>query len=243
HLDSWHSGTGATDNAAGVAVCMEAVRILKKSGLKPRRTIRIALWTGEEQGLLGSRAYVKEHFGAIDSSVGDDAIGARLAALFGNIPRQTLRTTEEYEQLSAYYNLDNGTGKVRGVYLEGNEAVRPLFRSWLAPFADDGAATLTSRATGGTDHMSFDAIGLPGFQFIQDPIEYNTRTHHSNQDVYERLQADDLKQASVIMATFLYETAQRDDLMPRKALPENLKRVETPESSKPPAPAAAAGGE
>ncbi len=152
-------------------------------------------------------------------------------------------SSREYEQISAYYNLDNGTGKVRGVYLEGNEAVRPLFRAWLAPFAEDGAATLSPRATGGTDHMSFDAIGLPGFQFIQDPIEYHTRTHHSNQDVYDRLQAEDLKQASIIMATFLYETAQRDDLMPRKALPENLKRVESPESSKTPAPAAAAGGE
>ncbi len=244
HLDSWHSGTGATDNAAGVSVCMEAVRILQKAGLKPRRTIRVVLWTGEEQGLLGSRAYVKEHFGAVDANTGDDAVGARLAALWGNARARTLRISPEYEQLSAYYNLDNGTGKIRGVYLEGNEAVRPLFRSWLAPFTEDGASTLTPRPTGGTDHMSFDAIGLPGFQFIQDPIEYNTRTHHSNQDVYERLQSDDLKQAAVIMAFFLYQTAQRDELMPRKPLPDSLNRVESSsESPKLPAPAAAAGGE
>ena len=197
HLDSWHGSTGATDNAAGCAVAMEAVRIIKALDLKPRRTIRIALWSGEEQGLYGSRNYVSQHFGARN----DEGV---------------LETTDAYDDFAAYYNLDNGTGKIRGIYLQGNLEAGPLFRRWLVPFAEQGASTVTPGNTGGTDHQSFDGIGLPGFQFIQDPVEYNTRTHHSNMDSYERAQADDLKQASVIMATFVYRTAMMDEPFPRK---------------------------
>lgn len=213
HMDSWHAGTGATDNGAGVAVAMEAMRILQMLNLKPRRTIRIALWTGEEQGLLGSRAYVAEHFGKIEPA--PVVAGAQPAAR----PAQgNLVTKPEYEKFSSYFNLDNGTGKVRGVYLQGNESVRGLFRQWLVPFRDMGAATLSISNTGGTDHLSFDAIGLPGFQFIQDEIEYDTRTHHSNQDVFDRIQADDMKQAATIMAAFVYNAAMRDDKLPRKPM-------------------------
>jgi len=233
HMDSWHSGTGATDNAAGVSVAMEAVRIIQALGLKPRRTIRIALWSGEEQGLLGSRAYVAQHFGSMQNAATSAAPatdGANTNAMGGGNgngngngatqqPRQTLVTKPDYEKLSAYFNLDNGTGKIRGVYLQGNESVRPLFRQWLAPFRDMGATTLSISNTGGTDHLSFDAIGLPGFQFIQDEIEYDTRTHHSNQDVFDRIQADDMKQAATIMAAFVYQTAMRDEKLPRKPAP------------------------
>jgi len=180
------------------------------SGLKPRRTVRVALWTGEEQGLLGSRAYVKQHFGEMKGGPN----------LFGppdpNAPKPELMKGADYEKLSAYYNLDNGTGKIRGVYMQGNAAVRPYFEAWLAPFADMGAKTLTLQNTGGTDHLSFNAIGLPGFQFIQDEIEYDTLTHHSNQDVFDRIQGDDLKQAATIMAAFVYQTAMMDEMMPRK---------------------------
>ncbi|HMS40234.1 MAG TPA: M20/M25/M40 family metallo-hydrolase, partial [Pyrinomonadaceae bacterium] len=203
HLDSWHSSTGATDNAAGCAVSMEAARILIASGLKPRRTIRVALWSGEEQGLNGSREYVKQVFGEMKPPVTQGQPGE-------------IVKTANYDKLSAYYNLDNGTGKIRGVYLQGNSAVAPIFRKWLMPFADMGASTLTLANTGGTDHLSFDRIGLPGFQFIQDEIEYDARTHHSNQDNYDRLQVDDMKQASVIMAAFVYQTAMMDGKIPRK---------------------------
>ena len=213
HMDSWHAGTGATDNGAGVAVCMEAVRILQALGLKPRRTIRIGLWSGEEQGLFGSRAYVAQHFGKADES--QDASFARMVEGGGAAPNVTRGA--EYDKLSAYFNLDNGTGKIRGVYLQGNEAVRPLFRQWLTPFRDMGAQTLSISNTGGTDHLAFDAIGLPGFQFIQDQVEYDTRTHHSNQDVFDRIQAEDIKQAATIMAAFVYNTAMRDEKLPRKA--------------------------
>ncbi|MEJ7615584.1 MAG: M20/M25/M40 family metallo-hydrolase [Pyrinomonadaceae bacterium] len=211
HMDSWHGGTGATDNAAGVAVAMEAVRILQALKLQPRRTIRIALWSGEEQGLLGSRAYVAKHFGSIKASAND-----AMTTTFNEGQGQQIVTLPEYEKFSAYFNLDNGTGKIRGVYLQGNEAVRPIFRQWLEPFRELGAATLTIANTGGTDHLSFAAIGLPGFQFIQDEIEYETRTHHSNQDVFDRIQADDMKQAAVIMAAFIYNTSMRDAKFPRK---------------------------
>jgi len=211
HMDSWHAGTGATDNAAGVSACMEAVRILKALDLKPRRTIRIALWSGEEEGLFGSRAYVKEHLGDSPAAVGAMMFGGSASA-----PRVVTKKPD-YEKFSAYFNLDNGTGKVRGVYLQGNEAVRPIFRRWLAPFRDLGASTLSISNTGGTDHLAFDGIGLPGFQFIQDEIEYDTRTHHSNQDVFDRIQADDMKQASVILASFVYNTAMRDEKLPRKS--------------------------
>lgn len=197
HLDSWHSGTGATDNAAGCIVMMEAVRILKAIGIRPKRTIRIALWSGEEQGLLGSKGYVKKTFG-------DPA---------------TMKLLPAHAKFSSYFNVDNGTGKIRGVYLQGNEALRPIFQQWLAPFNDLGAKTLTINNTGGTDHLSFDAVGLPGFQFIQDPIEYGTRNHHSNMDVYDHLQEDDLKQAATIVAAFVYNAAMRDEKLPRKALP------------------------
>jgi carboxypeptidase Q len=213
HMDSWHAGTGATDNGAGVAVAMEAVRILRALNLKPRRTIRIALWTGEEEGLLGSKAYVAEHFGK------KEAPASAASAAASPSPSPTVLVTKpDYEKFSGYFNLDNGTGKIRGVYLQGNEAIRPLFREWLAPFRDMGAATLTIGNTFGTDHLSFDGIGLPGFQFIQDEIEYDTRTHHSNQDVFDRIQADDLKQAATIMAAFVYNTAMRDDKLPRKPI-------------------------
>ncbi|GAB4469395.1 MAG: hypothetical protein OHK0029_42000 [Armatimonadaceae bacterium] len=196
HIDSWQAGTGATDNAAGVAVCMEAVRILKALGVQPRRTIRVGLWTGEEQGIFGSRAYVEQQFGS------------------------RLQPKAEHEKFSAYFNLDNGTGKIRGVYCQGNEAIMPIFAEWLKPFGDLGATTITARNTGGTDHLPFDAAGLPGFQFVQDPIEYNARTHHSNQDTYDRIQVEDMKQAAVIMAAFLYNAAMRDDKLPRKPAAE-----------------------
>jgi Zn-dependent M28 family amino/carboxypeptidase len=217
HMDSWHGGTGATDNAAGVSVAMEAVRILQTLGLKPRRTIRIGLWSGEEQGLLGSRAYVAEHFGKMEPAV--TTAGAPAAAPGARSAPGNLVTKPDYEKFSAYFNLDNGTGKVRGVYLQGNESARSLFRQWLMPFRDMGAATLSISNTGGTDHLSFDAIGLPGFQFIQDEIEYDTRTHHSNQDVFDRIQADDMKQAATIMAAFIYNAATRDEKLPRKPMP------------------------
>jgi len=216
HLDSWHAGTGATDNAAGCAVTMEAVRILKTLGVQPRRTIRIALWSGEEQGLLGSRAYVSEHFASRQAQPGaqNDPI-----AMMRSMNSGPLTIKPEHSKISAYFNLDNGTGKIRGVYLQGNEAVRSIFRAWLAPFRDLGAETLTIQNTGGTDHQAFDGVGIPGFQFIQDEVEYDARTHHSNMDVWDRIQADDMKQASVIMAAFVYNTAMRDEKLPRKPAP------------------------
>jgi hypothetical protein len=195
HLDSWQAGTGATDNAAGSSVMMEAMRILKTIGVNPKRTIRIGLWSAEEQGLLGSRGYVKKTF--MDPTT--------------NTPNAA------HEKFAGYFNIDNGTGKIRGIYLQGNDACGPIFKSWLAPFNDLGAKTVTISNTGGTDHLAFDAIGLPGFQFIQDPIEYDTRTHHSNMDVYEHLIEDDLKQIATIVAAFAYNTAQRDEKLPRKA--------------------------
>jgi carboxypeptidase Q len=229
HMDSWHSGTGATDNAAGCSVAMEAMRIIKALDLKPRRTIRIALWSGEEEGLLGSRAFVKEHFGKSPSNnmFGGPPPAANAAAPGGRNGNGANGATKdsseetvkpEYNKFSAYFNLDNGTGKIRGVYMQGNEAVRPIFRKWLQPFREMGASTLTVSNTGGTDHQSFDGIGLPGFQFIQDEVEYDTRTHHSNQDVFDRIQAEDMKQAAVIMASFVYNTAMLDEKLPRKPL-------------------------
>ena len=212
HMDSWHAGTGATDNAAGVAVAMEAARIIQALGLKPRRTIRVALWSGEEQGLFGSSNYVKQHFGEMKG--GGNTFGIPQP----NAPKPELIKGVDYDKLSAYYNLDNGTGKIRGVYLQGNSAAAPIFRAWLEPFKDMGATTLTLSNTGGTDHLSYDRIGLPGFQFIQDEIEYDARTHHSNQDVFDRIQADDMKQAATIMAAFVYQTAMMDEKIPRKAM-------------------------
>ena len=198
HLDSWHGGTGATDNAAGCSVAIEALRVLKASGLKLDRTIRIGLWGGEEQGLLGSKAYVKAHF----------ADPTKMAV------------QPEHARISGYFNLDNGTGKIRGVYLQGNDMMRPVFESWFAPFKEMGASAITIRNTGGTDHLSFDAVGIPGFQFIQDPVEYGSRTHHSNMDVLDAIQKGDMMQASAIMASFLYLAANREEMLPRKPLPK-----------------------
>jgi carboxypeptidase Q len=213
HLDSWHASSGATDNAAGSAVAMEAARIILASGLKPRRTIRVALWSGEEQGLNGSEAYVLKHFGEMKGG------GNRFTRMMGTATEKPeLVKKADYEKLSAYYNLDNGTGKIRGIYTQSNSAVAPIFSAWLDPFKDSGATTLTLLNTGGTDHLSFDAVGLPGFQFIQDQVEYSTRTHHSNQDNFDRLQAEDMKQAATVMAAFVYQTAMMDEKIPRKAM-------------------------
>ncbi len=217
HMDSWHGGTGATDNAAGVSVAMEAVRILKALGVQPRRTIRIALWSGEEEGLLGSRGYVANHFASRPAPAGGQQRGGGGSGFGG--PQGPLTIKPDYDKFSVYFNLDNGTGKIRGVYLQGNEAARSIFRAWLSPFKDLGASTITINNTGGTDHQAFDGVGLPGFQFIQDEVEYSTRTHHSNMDVYDRIQADDMKQAATIMAAFVYNAAMREDKFPRKPMP------------------------
>jgi carboxypeptidase Q len=220
HFDTWHSGTGATDNAAGCAVAMEALRILKASGLKPRRTVRIGLWGGEEEGLLGSRAYVGEHFAsrpAPPANAGADPEAARRAYM--NMMQTPPTIKPDHARLSAYYNYDNGTGKIRGIYLQGNDEVRPIFEAWIQPFRDMGVTAVTIRNTSGTDHLSFDSVGLPGFQFIQDEVEYETRTHHTNMDVYDRLQKGDLMESAVIMASFVYHTAMRDQKLPRKPLP------------------------
>ena len=215
HLDSWHAGTGATDNGAGTIVMMEAMRILKTLDIKPRRTIRIGLWSGEEQGLLGSQGYVEKHFGSRPPS-NDPNMKDMPTLLRRDAGPVTVKP--EQAKVSAYFNIDNGTGKVRGVYLQENTAVAPIFEAWMKPFRDLGMTTLTMRNTGGTDHLSFDAVGIPGFQFIQDPVEYETRTHHSNMDVYDRLQPDDLKQISVIVASFVYDAAMRDQMLPRKPI-------------------------
>ncbi|MHC4846652.1 MAG: M20/M25/M40 family metallo-hydrolase [Planctomycetota bacterium] len=198
HFDSWHPGTGATDNGASSAVMIEVMRILEAVGAEPRRTIRIVLWTGEEQGLLGSKGYVKNHFGDPD----------------------TMELLPEHEDFAAYFNMDNGAGKLRGIYCQGNAAVGSIFEAWMKPFADMGAGTITMRDTGGTDHLSMDAVGLPGFQFIQDPMDYGTRTHHTNMDLYERVHEGDVMQASAIIATFAYHAAMRDEKLPRKSLPK-----------------------
>jgi carboxypeptidase Q len=215
HMDSWHAGEGATDNGAGVAVAMEAVRLLTKLGAAPRRTVRIALWSGEEEGLLGSRGYVKNHFGSRPESTNPQD---RNLPSFMHPPAGPLELKPEQKLVSVYFNLDNGTGKVRGVYLQGNAAVAPIFEKWMEPFKDLGMTTLTMRNTGGTDHLSFDAVGIPGFQFIQDPMDYDTLTHHSNLDVYEHIRPEDMKQAAVVMASFVYNAAMRDEMIPRKPI-------------------------
>ncbi|HXD48069.1 MAG TPA: M20/M25/M40 family metallo-hydrolase [Gemmatimonadaceae bacterium] len=202
HFDSWHSGTGATDNGAGSGVMLEAMRLLKTLDVKPRRTIRIALWTGEEEGLLGSRAYVAQHFGTRDST--------------------GFHAKPEQKTLAAYFNVDNGSGKIRGVYLQGIEAERPIFDAWMGPFKNSGMKTLTINNTGGTDHLSYIGVGLPGFQFIQDPLDYGNVTHHTNQDVYERLQPDDMKFNAAVVASFAWQAAQRDEMLPRPPEPEAL---------------------
>jgi hypothetical protein len=197
HLDSYHLSTGATDNGVGVAAMMEAVRILKAVGVKPRRTIRVALWGGEEQGLMGARAYVREFLA--------DAATMQLKAGHAN--------------LVAYYNIDNGTGRIRGVWMQGNLAITPIFRQWIEPLRGLGVSTLSPRIVSGSDYVAFDEVGIPAFQFIQDRLEYNSRTHHSNMDVYDRVQRDDAVQMAVVAATFAYNTAMRDEKLPRKPLP------------------------
>jgi hypothetical protein len=217
HLDSWHGGTGATDNAAGCAVMMEAVRILKALGVKPRRTIRIALWSGEEQALYGSQAYVTEHLGSRPKPKDpemEDTLAFEWPTSAG-----PFKAKPEHARLSAYFNLDNGAGRIRGIYAQENAAVVPIFESWLRPLHDLGATTVTMQTTDATDHIPFDAAGIPAFQFIQDELDYSGRTHHTSMDVYDHLEPNDLKQASVVVATFLYHAAMRGERMPRKALP------------------------
>jgi carboxypeptidase Q len=223
HFDSWHASTGATDNVAGSAAMMEAMRILKQSGVTLRRTVRIGLWTGEEQGLIGSRDYVRAHFGSCN-----DPVGGRGAPAAAPAPQRgggrggcqsgyTLKP--EHAKFAGYFNIDNGTGAIRGVYLQQNDAVAPIFREWIEPFRSLGMTALTTRNTGGTDHQSFDALGLPGFQFIQDEVEYDTLTHHTNLDSYERLQPGDMMKNATIAASFAYLAANRDERLPRKPLP------------------------
>src|SRR5271156_3567927 len=216
HLDSWIAGTGATDNGAGTVVAMEVMRILKALDVHPRRTIRIALWTGEEQGLFGSVGYAKEHFGSAPETTDPEELKK---PSFLRVPGGPVALKPEQKLISGYFNVDNGTGKVRGIYLQQNLAIKPIFEQWMAPLKDLGVTTITAQNTGGTDHLSFDAVGIPGFQFIQDPMDYETRTHHSNMDTFERLQAADLKQAATVEAIFVYNAAMRDQMIPRKPLP------------------------
>jgi hypothetical protein len=219
HFDSWHAGTGATDNGTGSSVTMETMRILQKlasDGMRPRRTIRIGLWGGEEQGLHGSAQYVGQYLGKSSA----DRLSQMMGGGSGDIQK-----TPAHDKFSVYFNNDNGGGKVRGVFLQGNEAARPVLRAWLSSLADPAAQTLTLQNTGGTDHLSFDAVGLPGFQFLVDPIEYDTRTHHSNMDVYDRIQEEDLKQAAVFMAAFAYQAAVRNEMFPRKPAPAPRQRA------------------
>ena len=217
HLDSWTAGTGATDNGAGTIVAMEAMRILKALDVKPRRTIRIALWTGEEQGIFGSKGYCTIHFGSAKLSTASDQLQL---PEFMRRAEGPLEVKPEQKLISAYFNVDNGTGKIRGIYTQGNSAIAPIFAQWIAPLKDLGVTTITNRNTGGTDHLSFDAVGIPGFQFIQDMLDYGARTHHSNEDVVERLQPADLKQIATVEAIFLLNAAQRDQMLPRKPLPQ-----------------------
>jgi len=217
-MDSWHTATGAADNGAGVAVMMEAMRILKAVGAQPRRTIRIALWSGEEQGLIGSSDYVERHFAAYPEPA--DPEQARLPSYFRS-DRGELQRKPGYEKLSAYFNLDNGSGKIRGVYAQENLAVMPIFEAWLKPFNDVGATVVTSRNTGSTDHIPFDRAGLPGFQFVQDRLDYFSNVHHTNLDTYDHASPEDLKQAAAIVASFAYNAAMRDARLPRKPLLED----------------------
>jgi len=216
HLDSWASGTGATDNGAGTIVAMEVMRILNALHVQPRRTIRVALWTGEEQGEFGSYGYVKQHFGFVPLSTAPDQV---TLPEFLRKPAGPVELKPEQQKISGYFNVDNGTGKIRGIYLQQNAAVAPIFAQWIQPLGDLGVSTITMRDTGGTDHEAFDSVGIPGFQFIQDMLDYSARTHHSNMDVYERLQPEDLAQAATVEAIFVYNTAMRDQMLPRKPLP------------------------
>jgi carboxypeptidase Q len=217
HMDSWHTGTGAADNAAGVAVMMEAMRILKAVGAKPKRTIRVALWSGEEQGLIGSQAYVAKHFAAYPEPT-DPAQKALPASLRESTG--ALQKKRDYDRFSAYFNMDNGSGRFRGIYAQENLAVMPIFKAWLEPFHDVGATTVVTRNTGSTDHVSFDRVGLPGFQFIQDRLDYFSNVHHSNLDTWDHAEPEDLKQAAAIVASFVYHAAMREEKLPRKPLLE-----------------------
>jgi carboxypeptidase Q len=223
HLDSWIAGTGATDNGAGSIVALEVMRILNSLKIKPRRTIRIALWSGEEEGLFGSKGYAAQHFGSAPTSTAPDQM---LVPEFARRAAGPLALKPEQKLISAYFNVDNGTGKIRGIYTQGNSAVDGIFEQWMVPLKDLGVTTITNRNTGGTDHLSFDAVGIPGFQFIQDPMDYDARTHHSNMDTYERLQPADLKQIAVVEAIFVYNAAMRDKMIPRKPLPHPELREE-----------------
>ena len=216
HLDSWASATGATDNGAGTVVALEVMRILNALHVQPRRTIRIGLWTGEEQGEFGSYGYVKQHFGFVPLSTAPDQI---TLPEFLRKPAGPVQLKPEQQKISGYFNVDNGSGKIRGIYLQENAAISPIFEQWMRPLADLGVATITMRNTGGTDHEAFDSVDIPGFQFIQDMLDYGSRTHHSNMDTYERLQPEDLAQAATVEAIFVYNTAMRDQMLPRKPLP------------------------
>ena len=216
HLDSWAAATGATDNGAGTVVSMEVMRILNALQVKPRRTIRIGLWTGEEEGIYGSAGYVKQHFGFVPLSTAPDQL--KLPEWLRK-PAGPLELKPEQQKISAYFNVDNGSGMIRGIYLQENAAIAPIFKQWIQPLKDIGVTTLTMRNTGGTDHESFDNVGIPGFQFIQDKLDYSTRTHHSNMDTYERLQEPDLEQAATVEAIFVSNAAMRDQMLPRKPLP------------------------
>lgn len=221
HLDSWVAGDGAADNGAGSAVVMEAARLLAGLGIRPKRTIRFVLWSGEEQGLLGSLAYTEAHLASRPPET--DPERAKYDP-YDTWPRRfPITPRAEYNQLAAYFNLDNGSGKIRGVYAEGNPAVVPIFQSWLAPFASMGATAVVANKTGGTDHVFLQSVGLPGFQFVQDPLDYETRVHHSQLDTYDHLRAEDLRQASVIMASFLWNAANRAEPLPRGVLPTKPK--------------------
>ena len=216
HLDSWAAATGATDNGAGTVVAMEVMRILNALQVKPRRTIRIGLWTGEEQGLFGSIGYVKQHFGFVPLSTAPDQV--KLPEWLRK-PAGPLVLKPDQQKISGYFNVDNGSGKILGVYLQENVAEAPIFAQWIEPLKDLGVTAISVRNTEGTDHESFDAVGIPGFQFIQDKLDYASRTHHSNMDTYERLQPGDLAQAATVEAIFVYNTAMRDQMLPRKPLP------------------------
>jgi Peptidase family M28 len=229
HLDSWASGTGATDNGAGTAVSMEVMRILNALQVRPRRTIRIALWTGEEQGEYGSEGYVRKHFGHVPKSTAPEEL--RKPAWMRE-PAGPVELEPDQKKISGYFNVDNGSGKILGVYLEENAAIAPIFEQWIGPLKDLGVSTITLRHTGGTDHEAFDAVGIPGFQFIQDPLEYDSRTHHSNMDTYERLQPGDLAQAATVEAIFVYNAAMRDQMLPRKPLPHPELEVQRKEPLK-----------
>ncbi len=226
HLDSWHTGTGATDNGGNCAIVMEALRIIKDAGLQPRRTIRAALWSGEEQGYMGSRDYVERHLATRPEPTDPEQLALPTWARERTWPIEPLTG---HSMVSVYFNIDNGGGQIRGIYAEENAAVVPIFEAWFEPFSDLGADTVTMEKTGGTDHQPFDWVGVPGFQFIQDPMDYMSRTHHSNVDAYDHLNPEDLKKTAVILASFIYHAANRDEMLPRKPMPKEPEKTEKDE--------------